>query len=173
MLGAQAVCGPGQRLRFRQQPPIEVPFEGELKPRILAQRVAISPEPAAQRAHHSADMLADNNIANADLAKLTIHILNENLGQQRYFGCATLPLPFKSQENERQHRRHHIEAAVERVGNLALDIPFRPPRCGHHGLIERLQLCSLLSGAEEFRQDRHACPYTPSAWLAASPRAAY
>src|SRR3546814_2300844 len=42
---------------------------------------AIGAKPAAERAHHSPDLLADDHVAKTDLAHLPIHVVHEQFGE--------------------------------------------------------------------------------------------
>ena len=49
---------------------------------LAGQRAREGAEPAAERAHHLADMLADDIVADADLAQAPVHVVDEQLGEQ-------------------------------------------------------------------------------------------
>ncbi len=62
-------------------------------------------------------MLADDIVADPDLAERGVHILDEHFGEQ---GDRLAPgFAFGLEPDQRQchHRRDHVEAAVERVGH--------------------------------------------------------
>ena len=72
-------------------------------------------EAAAERAHHPADMLADDIVADADLAQARVHIVDEQLGEQDRRAPPRLAERFQPQQDQSGHRRDHVEAAVDRV----------------------------------------------------------
>ncbi len=109
----------------------------------LGDSAAIGAQPAAEHPHHLADMLADDDVADADLAQLAVHIVDEALGER---GAGQHPggLLLEPQQHDRQHRRDHVEPAVDRVRDPAFPIPMRQPRARHRRLIQRRRRARVL-----------------------------
>src|SRR3546814_20179509 len=57
-------------------------------------------------------MLADDEIADADLAQLPVHVVDEALGQIDRRLTQRLPLAVEAQKHQRHHQRQHVEPAV-------------------------------------------------------------
>ena len=105
-------------------------------------------EPAAEGAHHPADMLADDIVADADLAERPVHVVDEDLGEQHRGAAPRFALAFHPQQHQGEDRRDHVEAAVERVRHPALAIPGRLAPAGDDGAIERVERRALPGLAE-------------------------
>ncbi len=113
-----------------------------------------SQTPAAKRADHLANLLADDEIAKADLADLAIHIADEQLGELGRLGIRVQLL--QPDQHQRQDRRDHIEPAIQRIGDAALQIPMRRARGLDHGAIERPERRAIMLGGEERGEETHA-----------------
>ena len=94
-------------------------------------------EPAAERAHHPPDMLADDIIADAELAQGRVHVVDEDLGEQDRGRAPGLALRLEPEQDEGGQRGDHVEAAVERVGHPALPIPEGVAALGDDRRVER------------------------------------
>src|SRR5204862_128199 len=70
-------------------------------------------EAAAERAHHPPDMLAHHIVADADLAQSRVHVVDEDLGEDDGGPFPRFAERFEAQQDERRHRRDHVEPAVE------------------------------------------------------------
>ncbi len=124
---------------------------------------AIGAKPPAERAHHSPDLLADDHVAEPDLAHLPVHVVHEQFGKLD----AGEPLPgifVDPVEDECEHQIDHVEAAVERVGNASLRIPVRRARGGDDGVPQRApRLARIGFGFEEFAERRkHGATLRPN-----------
>ena len=80
---------------------------------VAASRKAV--EPAAERAHHPADMLADDIVADADLAQLPSMSSMKISVSSTDGSRPASPSRLQPEQDQREHRRDHVEAAVDRV----------------------------------------------------------
>ncbi|OHD03782.1 MAG: hypothetical protein A2885_03720 [Sphingopyxis sp. RIFCSPHIGHO2_01_FULL_65_24] len=116
----------------------------------------IGAEPAAECADHPPDLLADDHVAETDLAHLAVHVGHEQFGKMdprqrlnRIFVDAM--------EDERHHQPDHVEPSVERVGNAAGLVPVRRARGRDHGVPQgAARLARVGIGGEEFAERDHA-----------------
>ena len=83
-------------------------------------------------------MLADDDVADAELAQLAVHVVDEALGEAGG-GRSAVGRLLEPQQHERQHGRDHVEAAVDRVGHRALQIPVRRARARDDRVVQRQQ----------------------------------
>lgn len=67
-------------------------------------------------------MLADDDVTDAALAQLAVHVLDEDLGQP-HRRLDQRVLAFHAQQHQRQHQRDRIEAPGHGVGHAAIGIP--------------------------------------------------
>ena len=86
--------------------------------------LAIGTDSPTERAHQLADMFADEQVANSGLSELSIHILDEEFGEQRG-PRGQFRIAFHAKHYERQHRCHHIESSLDRIGHSAIAVPLR------------------------------------------------
>ena len=120
---------------------------------VAAPRRAEGGQPPAERTHHPADMLADDMVADAELAQSRVHVVDEQLGQQPDGLAAGLTLGLEPEQDQSGHRRDHVEAAVDRIGHPALAIPEGIAAGGDRGAIKRLQRRALPGTAENPLQE--------------------
>lgn len=147
MLGAEQITDQG---RVKVTP---------VKPR------AIGVHPAAKRGHHPADMLADNNIANAFLAELAVHIIHKNFGEEHGGHAARFPFRIQSRNRQRSQRGDHFKPAIHRIGNARFQIPMRQARFCHDRAVERGQrIASFIPGKKSFQQSKRH-PFIPTGLL--------
>ena len=149
MEAAETIAGPGD-LRVRSRSVAEeVAPHRRLELRAAGKRLAQGAEPSAERAHQLADMLADDEIADPDLAQGAVHVVDEDLGQSHRFRLGTLALRFQAKENQRQHRRDHVETALERVRHSAVAIPGGLAGGGDQRIVEGPERGTLAALAEQ------------------------
>jgi len=80
-------------------------------------------------------MLAHNHVADADLAQLRVHIIDENFGQPDAF-LRQSRLPLQPQQREGEERGDHFKSPVDMVWHTAM-IPIWRPGAGHQRIIKR------------------------------------
>ncbi len=102
----------------------------------LGQPVAIGGQAPAELAHHPPDMLADDEIADATLAQLAVHVGDEAFGETRRILARIERI--EPEQHQRQHAGDHVEAAVERVRHRAVAIPAGAARLGDHRVVKRV-----------------------------------
>src|SRR3546814_12376702 len=76
-----------ERGRFRRVAAIKVADQRRVQISLARKRRPIGIHPAPKRAHHLAYMLADDEIADADLAQLLVHVVDEAAGQIGRASC--------------------------------------------------------------------------------------
>jgi hypothetical protein len=89
-------------------------------------------------------MLADNDVADSELAQLPVHVVDEAFRESRG-GLTPRRLRFHPQHDEREDRGDHVEAAVDRVGHLPVAIPVLRARALHDRGIKWQRLVVLLA----------------------------
>ena len=121
---------------------------------------AIGAQPAAEHPHHPADMLAHDDIADADLAQLAVHIVDETLGE---VGACRWPvgIAFKPQQDQAQHRGDHIEPAVDAIGHGAVQIPVRRPRARHDRIVKSSHFRAVPTPKQPVDQPHSPLPSSP------------
>ncbi|KEY98088.1 hypothetical protein AI27_14230 [Sphingomonas sp. BHC-A] len=123
-----------QRVGGRRRAAIEVAGDRFIQFRFARQCGAVCRQPPAQRAHHAADMLADDDVANPFLPQLAVHVVHEQFGQPDAF--------LRSAQRLQPHQRlgedgdDHVETPVHRVGNPPLHIPMGPAALRDDGVVE-------------------------------------
>ena len=108
-------------------------------------RAAEGGEAPAERAHHPSDMLAHHIVADADLAQRRFHVVDEQLGEEDRRAAPRPPLVLDPQQDQRQQRGDHVEAAVDRIRHLSLPVPGGIPPRGHDGAVERRHRFAVLA----------------------------
>lgn len=115
--------------------PVDVPNNRLIQLVSITQRTAKRAKPAAKRRHHLSHILADDDIANPRFAELAVHVVDEHLGQQDHI-LRVRRRGLKPEQNQRQHRRHHVEPTIEAVRYLPLFVPVRLARPGDDLLVQ-------------------------------------
>ena len=120
----------------------------------LFQCIPIGTDPATERAHHAADMFADNHVANADLPQLAVHVLDENLGQPGEI-LSLIVILFQPDQHQRENRCDHIETAVDTVRYLRFFIPGQLPPLADNRIVQRLHLCIRIVSGKNLAEKGH------------------
>ncbi len=94
-------------------------------------------------------MRADDIVADPDLAEGAVHVVDEDLGKKDRRQLARLALGLQPEQRQGGHRSHHVEAAVERVGHLAVPVPVGVAADLDQRPVERHQGRALLGLAEQ------------------------
>ena len=128
-------------------------------PRRWVRRRGRSDRPAASNASadHSPDLLADNHVAEANLAHLPIHVIDEQFGKLDT-GERLIGILVDAMQNECEHEADHVKAPVKRVGHAACAVPMRHAGGGNDGIPERTaRLARIGFGPEQpAEQGKHA-----------------
>ena len=104
-------------------------FASRVRPlRPARRRPAPKLRPSRQHSDEFAHGLAEGRIAEPKLAMLAFHHFDESLRQRDRNAIALVAVPLKANQSQGHEGRKDRKAAVERVRNLALDIPVRLPR---------------------------------------------
>ncbi len=101
---------------------------------------AIGAETPSESLHQPSDAFAHDQIANPALAQLAVHVLDEQLGEQRRF--AGLSCRLEPHQDQREHQGNHVEPTAHacrprRTRNTTLAGAIRAPCCATGGAARR------------------------------------
>ncbi len=105
--------------------------------RLAVDRIAPFVDPTLEGTDQLSHPPSEAGIVEPELPMRGIHCLDEALGKCRGCLVAFRTSGFEPDDHKRADCGKHREPAVNAVGDLALDIPVRPPGVGHHSVEQR------------------------------------